>query len=148
MIESDLLYFSEPDVVKGVPYQRISRWARQVRADYKSSHGIIDEPEKFRSIKKLSKHLKEKYPDGEVEVVYGNETVKFKFQEVFSGKKNDRHLVFYNEELLLKFTEHEIFCDGTFHAFPKMKKVKQLFTVLGKIYGKVSIIFQCFLTKK
>lgn len=126
-------------LLRKISYDQIGRWARKIRANYLSSMGLVDEPKKFKNIRAFTEHLKIKYPSGEIPVQYGGENYSVRFQEVFSGKRKNRHLILYNHELLSKFQDHEIFCDATFSAFPKIKKMQQLFTVMGKKFDLVGI---------
>lgn len=139
------LLFRHPDLCRRVSYDTIKKWAAKQRKDFRTLHGLEDEPRKFKSIKKFTQHLKRKYPAGEIPVKYGDEYIDVKFQEVTSrptdGSGIRRHVILYNERLLTEFKDHEIFCDATFSAFPKIKKIRQFFTVMGKKLDKVSYNF-------
>lgn len=66
-----------------------------------------------------------------------NKRSKLKFKVIASSSQS-HHVLFYDPELMEQFSDHEIFCDGTFDARPKISNCNQLFTILARKYNVVS----------
>ena len=64
--------------------------------------------------------------------------------KVFNSSSKSHHVLLYDSELLEKFTNDEIFVDGTFDARPQIKQVNQLLTILGTKYNTVSLVTICY----
>lgn len=58
------------------------------------------------------------------------------------------HVLFFDEELLINFTIHDVFIDGTFKSRPNIRGVSQLLTIMGKINGEVRYFLISFLYVK
>ena len=55
-----------------------------------------------------------------------------------------KHIIFYDEQFVNKFLSCELwYLDATYKAVIKFSKNTQLLTIMGKMYGKVSIIVYC-----
>lgn len=52
--------------------------------------------------------------------------------KIVRSSSKHQHIIFYNEDLLKEFTEHENFMDGTFKCRPQVGEVAQLLTIMGR----------------
>lgn len=57
--------------------------------------------------------------------------------KVLNSSSKSYHVLLCDPELLEKFTNDEIFVDGTFDARPQIKHVNQLLMILGTKYNTV-----------
>lgn len=84
----------------------------------------------------LKYHKKKLNPN--TEDFYEGSAIKVK---VVKSSSKHEHVIFYDEELLKKFTDNENFIDGTFKSRPNVKGCAQLLTILGRCDGIVSTTF-------
>lgn len=99
----------------------------------------------FKTLLEFSQYVNE-HPESlkykETEVSKEEEAIRVKI--VKSSSKHE-HVIFYDENLLKKFTKNENFIDGTFKSRPNVSGCAQLLTILGRSNNKVSlnIIITC-----
>lgn len=93
---------------------------------------------KYRDIKSFGEFL-EKHPE---ELNYQNpdkhdskkEAIK---SRLIKSSSKAYHVLFFDAELLRKFTINDVFIDGTFKSRPNIRGISQLLTIMGKINGEV-----------
>lgn len=78
-------------------------------------------------------------PQGESLLFYDENTNR-KLSYKLVKDKNDVHLILYDEQFLEDLKEATVgHADATYQSRPCMKGVKQLLTILVRVYNKVSI---------
>lgn len=127
-----LLYVNRNPECEYFKFRTFERGARD--AAIRNGRGFKSSPASFKTISDFYEHLKNLHGD-KIETQIGNKK-GLKFSQI-SSSEFTRHLIFYNKEMIDSFTQQEIFIDGTFKARPKIKKVTQLLTIMGKKNGTV-----------
>lgn len=71
---------------------------------------------------------------------FGSSEGKTAMQVKVVKSSKHEHIIFYDEELLKKFTNNENFMDGTFHSRAAVKGCTQLLTIMGRKNNIVSSV--------
>lgn len=126
--------FSEPSLTKEVSFNKMQRTLQRECAKARTILGtVIDN--KYDNLKQFGEYITE-HPDDLSYETNDGITRKIK-AKVFNSSSKSYHVLFYDDELMNKFTRDEIFIDGTFDARPQIKQVNQLLTILGTKYNMV-----------